>query len=130
MNKLRRKLKEKYKEGLLDGNSGMPRLTKEEYLDLVEAIRSQLDYEQKASMCFNTILPNDRVTCIQNDLFEPLISLIEQVTNDKDRWLSYYIWECRMGEDPRKLTINGTKLNLKDNESLWRLLTYDKKTIK
>ena len=130
MNKLRRKLKEKYKQGLLDGNNGMPRLTKDEYFDLVEAIRSQLDYEEKASMCFNTILPNDSVTCIQNDLFEPIINLIEQVTNDKDKWLSYYIWECRMGEDAQKVIINGNELTLKDNEALWVLLTYDKKTMK
>lgn len=113
-----------YKRGLLAGNRGMPRITEEEYFGYLGIIREQLKYEDMCAMCFNTILPNDSVTGFKSALLAPIIELLQEITNDKDKWLDYYVFECDMGASPKKVKLGGSNMCLDSDTKLWNLITF------
>ena len=52
-----------------------------------------------------------------------VIKSLEFAMNDKDSWISYWIYDCDMGKKVRKVTINDKKIPNKTLTDLYNLIT-------
>jgi len=122
ISKLKEVLHNKFLEGVRSCHS-YPLISKEVYISLFNVIKEQQEYEDICHKSFSTILENDYVSCFSNRLTEPLVDLMEELTRDTDKWLTYFIWECAMGKESRTVKIDGKKFKLGSITDVWELVT-------
>jgi hypothetical protein len=61
-------------------------------------------------------------------LFETAyIELLKEALDDTSDWISYFVYDCEMGEKPKKVTPKNEKsFELKTLKQLYALIIYDK----
>lgn len=61
----------------------------------------------------------------QTAMFEEVVQLLEHIFQDKDGWISYWIWELNYGErwhNGAVTEVDGTDIKLQNLEDLYRFL--------
>jgi hypothetical protein len=108
--------------------SGQIILTKELFIETMERIKAQFDYDEKCHAAFSVILPNDFISGYDNSiLMNQLLKLLRIAFNDddKDSWIDYYIWELDFGtkyESSCGKNKDGTLIYLRNNDELYDFL--------
>lgn len=107
-------------------------MTKELFIETIEALRLQSEYDSKCSEAFNVILPNDYVSNYDNHwLTNQLIKLLQVEMNDetRDSWIEYYIYELEFGVKYREGCArykDGSNIDLSDAGKLYDFLMSEK----
>ena len=103
-------------------------MTKELFIETMQAIIAQMRHDRKCAKAFGVILPNDFVTCYDNSrVIEQLIKLLQMAMNDHPphSFIEYYLYDLQYGKE---FTIgcvhaNDKPVKLQTSEDLWALLT-------
>jgi len=102
------------------------RITKNEFIDAMNGIEEQLQIDMKNHKAFSTILENDYVSNMTNNLYDSLILLLEKLTGDtKNQWIQHFIYELDFGKENWRLPIydkNQKVVRLTTIEDLWEIL--------
>lgn len=80
-----------------------------------------------ASRKFNNKSNNEAVFYFPS-LIDDVVNLLEILTNDKDSWISYWVFELDCGKkykDGMILDKDKNPIKLKEIEDLWNLLTHN-----
>lgn len=102
-------------------------MTKELFLESIEALRLQSEHDSECSKAFRVILRNDHVSGYDNHwLANQLIKLLQVEFNDdhKDSWIEYYIYDLEFGKLYHEgcVTDNGTNIDLSNSDKLYEYL--------
>jgi hypothetical protein len=98
---------------------------KELFFKTMNLLKEQYEHDRKCHEAFSKILPNDYVSNYDNDkLYTACIELLEELVNDKAKWIEYFIWENDFGCNEFEAFINGVKFELKTIDDLWNIITY------
>lgn len=105
------------------------KITKELFIETIEAIEKQYRHDRECADAFKVILPNDHVSCYDNHyLNNQLIKLLQigMDDNHKHSWIDYYIWELDFGKKYKKgdVKVHNEDFNLVSASDLWDLLHY------
>jgi hypothetical protein len=76
-------------------------MTKELFVETIEALQKQYEHDAECSKAFKTILPNDYTSSYDNHwLTNQLVKLLQIAMNDEneDSWIEYYLWELDFGK--------------------------------
>lgn len=107
-------------------------MTKELFIETIEALRKQYEHDEKCSEAFRVILPNDHISNYDNHwLTNQLIKLLQIPFNDdhKDSWIEYYINEINFGKlyyEGCARYKNGSNIDLSDAGKLYDFLMSEK----
>ncbi len=103
-------------------------ITKELFIETIEAIKNQCEHDSKCSEAFQVILPHDHISTYSNHwLQNQLVKLLQVGMNDehKDSWIEYYLWELNFGAKykPGMVTEkDGSIIDLSDAGKLYEYL--------
>lgn len=108
-------------------------ITKELFLESIEALKAQSEHDKKCSEAFEVILPHDHVSLYDNDrVVGQLVKILKVLTEDSHPnfddgspgWIDYYIYDLEFGEKyrPGSVSVAGEDYELKTPEDLWNLL--------
>lgn len=84
---------------------------------LTEAVS---EYNRKQNMCVSLVIPSQDYI---------IVNLIAKILDDKNGWISYWVYELNYGRKYKDGTItdkDGDIIKLKTIEDLWNLLTSEK----
>ena len=101
-------------------------ITKKQFIQSIEAIRKQMDYDHECTKSFQKILKNDFVSGYDNNIIiEHLIKLLAELTKDKSDWIGYYVYELDFGKEYIEgcVTQDEKNIPLKNPKDLWNLIT-------
>jgi hypothetical protein len=103
-------------------------ISKKLFIETINTIQKQIEYDRKCGEAFEVILPNDFITGYDNNLLiSQLIKILEIATNDSERdgWIGYFIWELEFGKQYKDgcVTFEEKNIKLKTPSDLWDLLT-------
>lgn len=106
-------------------------MTKQLFIETIEALRLQSEHDSKCSDAFSVLLPDSHGGFYDNHwLTNQLIKLLQVEYNDdhKDSWIEYYIYELEFGSKYHDgcVTDNGTNIDLSDAGKLYEYLTHNK----
>ena len=106
-------------------------MTKELFIETIEAIKSQRDHDSKCRNAFATILNNDYVSGYDHHWLLNQITKLLQVSTGKSGphcWIEYYMWECDFGNNDcaDSVTVNDKPIPLRTPEDLWNLIQLQK----
>lgn len=75
------------------------KMTKEQFISSIEAIKEQYENDEKITKALNIIQP-DSFNSFNGGivLVNHLIQLLVDLTNDKNSWIEYFIYELDFGE--------------------------------
>ena len=59
-------------------------------------------------------------------LLDDYIDLLQVMCEDKFEWVSYFIWECDLGKEPKEIEIENKKYLLNSVEMLYEILLKSK----
>lgn len=110
------------------------KITKELFIETIEAIKKQYDIDRKCAEAFRVILPNDYISCYDtNTVMNQLIKMLITATNDHQKHgsIEWFIWELEFGSRYKKgmLTIQEKDIPCATIEDLWNLLLLENKII-
>jgi hypothetical protein len=78
------------------------KITKELFIDTINAIQKQFDHDEKCHEAFEIILPNDFNTGYDNNIIVcQLIKLLGFMINDESSWIEYFIYDLEFGKKYR-----------------------------
>lgn len=100
-------------------------MNKELFIESIESIKQQLEYDKKCNDAFGIILPNDYISGYDNHLvIEQLIKVLRYETLDDNDWIGHFIWELDFGSKwyDGCITDNGKNIKMKTTEDLWEML--------
>ena len=100
-------------------------ITKEMFTAAMTGLENQLKHDEKCHEAFNVILPNDFTTGYDtNYIVVAMIELLQDLTNDELKWIDYFVWELKMGEEYEEgnVVLDGENVPLKTIEDLWNIL--------
>jgi hypothetical protein len=101
------------------------KITKEQFTKSMEAIKEQVDIDIKNHDALEVLLPSDFVTNFRNVLYNALIDILEEVTNDNGGWIEYFLWELDFGKENWRLKVyskDKKEIPLSSIDDLWNLL--------
>ena len=101
-------------------------ITKKQFIQSIEAIKKQMDYDHECTKSFQKILKNDYISGYDNNIIiEHLIKLLAELTKDKSDWIGYYVYELDFGKEYKEgcVTQGGKNIPLKTPKDLWNLIT-------
>lgn len=106
------------------------KVSKELFIETMEAIKKQYEHDRACSEAFCVILPNDYISCYDNNaILSQLIKFLIKATNDheKDGAIEYFIWELEFGKKytNESFKIGYTWIKLATIEDLWNLLLFE-----
>ena len=107
-------------------------MTKELFIETIEAIKKQRDHDAKCHDAFSVLLPNDYVSGYDHHWILNQITKLLQVStgqNGPNCWIEYYMWECDFGRNDiaDSVTIQGKPIPLRTSEDLWNLINRNEK---
>ena len=101
-------------------------ITKELFIETINQIEKQHKHDSKCSEAFSVILPNDYISCYNNEhLREQLLKLLKLAMNDEQtEWIEYFIYELRFGKAYKEgmVKMEGENITLKTPSDLWEFL--------
>lgn len=77
-------------------------MTKELFIETIEALRCQYEHDRKCSHAFQIILPDTHVGLYDNHWTNnQLVKLLQVAMKDehKDSWIEYYLFELDFGKN-------------------------------
>lgn len=97
--------------------------TLQEFIKLFEPIlRWDKEYSEQA-VALQKLYPSSYVTPEGGFLLDSYISLLEKYMKDTEQWISYYIWECNLGKNPKEICIDkGNKYIIDSLEKLYGII--------
>ena len=108
------------------------RITKNEFIEAMKDIETQLDIDVKNHKAFSTILENDFTSNMTNVLYDTLVKLLEKFTGDtEDQYIQHYLYELDCGKENWRLKVydkDKKEVRLTTIEDLWNILQKDKDT--
>ena len=107
-------------------------MTKELFIESIDAIEKQYRHDQECSEAFRVILPDDHISLYDNHRLNNQLTKVLQIAMDdenKDSWIEYYMWELDFGKDWKKgyITIKDKDVPLQNAGNLWNLLIETKR---
>lgn len=107
------------------------KINKKNFIDIMESLELQMKHDKICSEAFSIILPNDYITQYNNSyIIEGLIDLLKYLTNDKDSWIEYFIYELNFGEKYEDGMIkdeNDKIIRLRNSSDLYAFLLKNNK---
>jgi hypothetical protein len=100
-------------------------MDKQAFINAIEAIEDQIEIDRQMHKAFEIILPDTYVGSIKNVLYDAMIDLLVSMTNDKDGWIKYYLWDLDCGNENHRLKVydkNENEIPLRNAEDLWSLI--------
>lgn len=103
-------------------------ITKELFVETINAIKKQQEHDDKCHDAFSIILPDDYVSGYDNHvLANQLTKLLKLSMNDnhEDSWIEYFIWDLEFGDKYKEgcaMYKDDTNINLSDAENLYDFL--------
>lgn len=105
-------------------------ISKELFIESIEALRSQFDHDRKCSEAFRVILPTDYVSNYDNHwLINQLVKILQLAMNDSHAhsWIEYFLFELDFGAKQSKdfcaRDKDGNMIDLSTPKALWYFLT-------
>lgn len=108
------------------------KISKELFIESINAIKQQSELDSKCTDAFRTILQQDYISGYDNSVVVgQMIKLLEELTGDKKEpvagsWIEYFIYELDFGSKYKKGDVrgkDGTIIPLATSEDLWKLLS-------
>lgn len=99
-------------------------ITKELFIECVEALQKQSEIDEKCNKAFDIILPYDFTSGYSNDtLSNMIIKMLKELTGDEFD-IEYFIYEIDYGREYKKgcVTDEGKNINISTSEKLWKYL--------
>lgn len=102
-------------------------MTREVFIDTIEALQNQDEHDSKCAKAFKTILHNDYVSNYDNHwLTNLLVKILQMSMNDegKNSTIEYFLYELDFGRKYTEgcITDNGENIDLSDAGKLWDYL--------
>lgn len=102
-------------------------MTKDLFIESIEAIKRQRDHDRKCHKAFSTLLPYDYVSGYDHHwLLSQLIKLLQKATGQGGDhcWIEYYIWECDFGRNSNtdSVKIDGIPVPFSTASDLWDVI--------
>lgn len=98
-------------------------MTKENFIQLVESLEKQTDYDKEMASHINKVFKCDALydTSIVQD---SVIKVLESELSDVDRWIDYFIYELDFGREGTtgSVMINKKPVPMRTPEDLWNIL--------
>jgi hypothetical protein len=106
-------------------------MTKELFIETMNALTEQYEHDIKCVRAFEVILPNSHISMYDDSrLYSQIIKILRiQMDDDTDvSWIDYYVDELDFGRlwKPGKVVIGEKDVRLETPEDLWNLLTRQK----
>lgn len=102
------------------------KINKEQFFLAMKGIETQLEIDARNHEAFSVILSDGFVSDPKNVLYDTIIQLLVELTNDtKGKWIEYFIYELDFGRENWRLKAYDKKDNeipLSTTEDLWRIL--------
>jgi hypothetical protein len=104
------------------------RMTKELFIETMNALIEQYEHDIECLRAFEVILPNSHISMYDDSrLYSQIIKMLRiQMDDDTDdSWIDYYVDELDFGRlwRPGKVVIAGNDIKLGTANDLWNLLT-------
>jgi hypothetical protein len=105
-------------------------MTKELFIESINALRKQSEIDSKCARALWTILPDNFVGACNNSVLHSQLVKVLQVEMDDDTdesWIDSFIDTLDFGKlwKPGKIVMDGKDVRLETPEDLWDLLTSD-----
>lgn len=105
-------------------------ITFEQFSKILAAISDMNELQDGLLDCINKYnkKQNEYGDLYIPSLEDQVVELLKVMFNDKDDWISYWIYELEFGRKADKYTVadeNGNNIPLKTIEDLWNLLLED-----
>jgi hypothetical protein len=106
------------------------KINKKTFVDSINKIEKQFEYDEKCHEAFSTILRNDYVTNYDYSIvLSGLIDLLIELTGDSkvDGWINYFIFDLNFGKDYKDgcITEKDKIIKLQNVDDLWKILNDD-----
>lgn len=92
--------------------------------DMAPILQYQHDYDENIK-ALGIIYKESFVTpYLGTNLLDAYILLLEEKYNDKNKWISYFVWECDLGKKPQDIYIDDIPvITLNSLERLYSIIT-------
>ena len=100
-------------------------MDKELFISSINAIKQQMDKDKECLKAFKIILPFDYISGYDNHvIIDTMIKLLQELTNDENEWINYFIWELEFGDKYKDgcVKIDNENIPLRTSEDLWNLI--------
>lgn len=109
----------------------MKEITEEDFVYLMNQIKSQMEHDEKCHEAFCTILPHDFVTGYDNNfLLSGIIKFLSSIFNYKGEMIDYFIFELEFGKKYEEGCVswtNGENIKLGTINDLFQYLNANMK---
>lgn len=111
-----------------------PKLSKKEFKKYMNLYKSELNRNYKANKCFTELGLVDGngalVDIISYKLIDSYVSLLEVIMEDKEQFISWFIYDTDFGSNPLSIYIGGDEYSINNLDQLYYLLINDMKKLK
>ena len=100
-------------------------MTKEDFCECMELIKEQYDLNQKMLKGL-TIAYDSRTSEYANynisSSVTRMVKMLTKAMDDTEKWIEYYICDCKWGEENNNVSIDGKVVPLRTYEDLYELI--------
>lgn len=82
-------------------------ISKQTFINTIEAIKRQDKKEQEFSEALDTIVDGRFVSQMSVDIHSALVTVLEEIFQDKDEWISWWMYETSFGQDKKMKAYDG-----------------------
>lgn len=76
-----------------------------------------------ANKAVQELMPNSHpVIDMGANLLDGYIDLLQDIYNDKNEWISYFVYDCNYGANPMKIVVDGKETLLKTVDDVFYLI--------
>ncbi|MDY3524917.1 hypothetical protein JSO63_02750 [Riemerella anatipestifer] len=104
-------------------------MQKQTFIEAIEAIEEQYEYDKKVARDLNKIFPN----AYENDLMpinyylsDMLLKILKEEMNDSEDYIEWFCWETDFGNKPLCILHEDKEMYLKTPEELYDFLKNNK----
>lgn len=103
-------------------------INKKLFIETINTLEKQFKKDHLFSEHMGMAFPNAFEANLlpdNNIIISQIIKLLEDLTNDNDEWIQYFIWELDFGKEYKDGCVNykdGTNIDLSSSEKLWEFL--------
>lgn len=103
-------------------------MTKELFIQTLDALKKQQDYDNKCNDAFKIILPNDFISGYDNSILEfQILAILKEAMDDKADWITWFVYEKDFGKLPYEAwNEDDTEIDLSDSGKLYDFLISEK----
>lgn len=104
-------------------------ITKKKFVEIIERLRNYDDLQKKIQELFKDNIDNQEMDfmnagsiCIGHETI--VVKLLENMFNDRENWISWWLYECNYGRDFSlgDLEVDGVEIDLSTPEKLYDYL--------